>query len=272
MRSNTAGCWTCRMRHKKCDLEKPSCKECTERQVSCHGYGPKPVWMDGGPEERKERAQIKVTINKNFRRVKKLQHLARSREREGRALSELQPDEETRPLASSPCPSQIQSLSPDNADAGFSIDSAPWSVAPVCDRSFEPRQEQSPQHARGIGGIDHQEAHLLMHYLDQVFPWQFPYHDSRSSLGNRGWLFLLVIKCGPLYHAILSLSSLHQSAIVDAREDILKKQKALNHHSRALRELCDIMSEKGDKLRDDHVRLADFLACSFMLISFEVCF
>ncbi|KAJ6161642.1 hypothetical protein N7485_009872 [Penicillium canescens] len=30
------------------------------------------------------------------------------------------------------------------------------------------------------------------------------------------------------------------------------------------------MSEKGDKLLDDHPQLAEFLACSFMLISFEV--
>jgi hypothetical protein len=118
--------------------------------------------------------------------------------------------------------------------------------------------------------LDSGEACLLMHYLDQVFPWQFPYHCSRSSLGNRGWLFLLLIKRGPLYHAVLSLSSLHQSAVLGTEEEFQQKQNAFEHHSRALQELCDIMSEKGDKLLEDRPQLAEFLACSFMLISFEV--
>ncbi|CAG8127200.1 unnamed protein product [Penicillium salamii] len=271
MRSATTGCWTCRVRHRKCDLEKPSCKECTERDVRCHGYGPKPVWMNGGPEEQKERSRIKATINKNFRRVKKLQHLARQRERESNTLHDVQRQDEIPDAVASPAYSpQLASLTSQHEDLEVTVDSEPQSVTPVSDRACEPRLDSSPRRTGGDGGIDNQEACLLMHYLDQVFPWQYPYHDSRSRLGNRGWLFLLLIKRGPLYHAILSLSSLHQGALLDAKEDILKKQKALNHHSRALRELCDMMSEKGDKLRDDHAQLADFLTCSFMLISFEV--
>ncbi|CAG7919109.1 unnamed protein product [Penicillium olsonii] len=271
MRVTNPGCWTCRVRHRKCDLEKPSCKECTERQAHCHGYGPKPAWMDGGPEERKERARIKATVNKNFRQVKKMQHLARQRERESSALAEAQGHDEGHDFAANrSCSLDIAPLSSETEQSEAILDSGAQSVTTVSDRACEPHLEPSPQRIGGYGGIDIQEACLLMHYLDQVFPWQFPYHDSRSRLGNRGWLFLLLIKCGPLYHAILSLSSLHQSALLDAKEDVLKKQKALSHHSMALRELCDMMSEKGDELRDDHAQLADFLTCSFMLISFEV--
>lgn len=116
-----------------------------------------------------------------------------------------------------------------------------------------------------------QAASLLMHYLDQVFAWQFPYFCSTSRLGNRGWLLYLLMKRGPLYHAILSLSSLHQSAILGSEEEFQQKEKALEHHSRALREFCKFMSEERGRLLDDNARLAEFLACSLIMISCEVC-
>lgn len=288
MPTGPPGCWTCRVRHRKCDLETPECKECTDRHVHCHGYGPKPVWMDGGPEEEKERARIKDAINQNFRHVKKMQSRARrirsTRERtapETRANEAIEGTEGTGNNAvitpphlstspSLPQPTEIVASSPRGAESpGILIHVDEQGDSRVDDVAVEslrfPGQTSSKSKIFGD-----QEACLLMHYLDQVFQWQFPYHDSRSRLGNRGWLFLLLIKRGPLYHAILSLSSLHQSALLGTEEEFQRKQKALDHHSRALRELCDLMSENGDKLRDDHGQLAEFLACSFMLISFQV--
>ncbi|CAI7668627.1 unnamed protein product [Penicillium discolor] len=120
------------------------------------------------------------------------------------------------------------------------------------------------------GIFDPQAASLLMHYFDQVFAWQFPYFRSTSRLGNRGWLLYLLMKRGPLYHAVLSLSSLHQSAILGSEEEYQQKEKALEHHSRALREFCKFMGEERGKLLDDNARLAEFLACSLILISCEV--
>ena len=230
--------------------------------------------MDGGLEEQKERSRIKATINKNFRHVKKMQHLARRTHREkSQSSTETQGHDEEMPdpVASPPRSSHSTSLPPENEVSEIISTSEGQALACSSNHAVETYPEPSPRRFDAYGGIDHQEACLLMHYLDQVFPWQFPYHDSRSRLGNRGWLFLLLIQRGPLYHAALSLSSLHRSAILDTDEDIQRKQEALDHHSAALRELCDIMSEKGDKLRDDHAQLAEFLTCSFMLISFEVC-
>ncbi|KAJ6084857.1 hypothetical protein N7499_004486 [Penicillium canescens] len=265
MRSETAGCWTCRIRHLKCDMHIPSCKECSDRHVHCHGYGPKPTWMDGASEEQKERQRIKAAINENFRRVKKMQGRARRRARG--AFSGIVGNANKRRSAKGN----------DHAASAFVfaiIELENHDTSQVTshdhDEALQSRTDSGNQHFEPGDGLDSREACLLMHYLDQVFPWQFPYHCSRSRLGNRGWLFLLLIKRGPLYHAVLSLSSLHQAAILGTEEEFQQKQKAFEHHSRALRELCDIMSEKGDKLLDDHPQLAEFLACSFMLISFEV--
>lgn len=55
-----------------------------------------------------------------------------------------------------------------------------------------------------------QEAGLLMHYLDYVFPLQFPFYKHSAIKGGRGWLLSLLMQVEPLYHAALSASSYHQ--------------------------------------------------------------
>ncbi|KAK3935497.1 fungal-specific transcription factor domain-containing protein [Diplogelasinospora grovesii] len=49
-----SGCWTCRLRRKKCHEGGPPCANCESRGIFCHGYGPKPAWKDRGDREREE--------------------------------------------------------------------------------------------------------------------------------------------------------------------------------------------------------------------------
>jgi hypothetical protein len=69
-----ACCWTCKIRHVKCDASQAACLQCTSRQIDCHGYGPKPLWMDGSAEEERERELIKRAVKENFKQKKKLRH------------------------------------------------------------------------------------------------------------------------------------------------------------------------------------------------------
>jgi hypothetical protein len=41
------GCYTCRLRKKKCDEQKPFCQTCRSREILCYGYDAKPEWMHG---------------------------------------------------------------------------------------------------------------------------------------------------------------------------------------------------------------------------------
>lgn len=248
--------------------------------------------MDGGSEERKERSRIKAAIKENFRHVKKMQSRNRGVGEESCTMSETPTDKtngagdevlvgrsHNSQIITPPHPSHSPSSPHDPAqvtrhratDSPIPLFKSREQGAKGTRDHTEPElfAEPSPQPS-DINGLDSQEACLLMHYLDQVFPWQFPYHDSRSRLGNRGWLFSLLIKRGPFYHATLSLSSLHQSGMRGTEEEFQRKQKALDHHSRALGELCAHMGGKGDKLRDDDAQLSEFLACTFILTSFEV--
>lgn len=43
------GCWTCRLRHKKCDETIPECRACSSLLTTCYHSKDKPSWMDNGP-------------------------------------------------------------------------------------------------------------------------------------------------------------------------------------------------------------------------------
>jgi len=66
-RSNT-GCWTCRVRRKKCDEKQDVCSLCFSLDLQCAGYGPKPQWMDGGAQEKQMAQEIKSCVDKKRKR------------------------------------------------------------------------------------------------------------------------------------------------------------------------------------------------------------
>ncbi|CAH0014445.1 unnamed protein product [Clonostachys rhizophaga] len=288
--TRATGCWTCRVRHVKCDSETPSCRECSSRQTNCHGYGPRPVWMDGGTLEAAERSRIKASIKENFRRVRKRQNQSRQRSRVPQPAAQAEPqfrgtDARRARFASedrllSPSIPLLQSItySLDSITAYDNLQQLACDTSPASEPIlFYPAADNVALFRQPTASEDNSvgnnayEASLLMHYFDQVFPWQFPYHNPQSRTGNRGWLLQLLTKRGPLYYATISLSSLHQNAMRGINQESLQSQKAYDRHSTALQELCEFLrSEKSAELHQDELLLAEFLACSTMLMSFEV--
>src|SRR4051794_34348167 len=64
------GCWTCKLRRKKCDEQHPVCDNCSSLHIVCHYHDEKPEWMDGGvkQEEMSERLKREVKENAIYRR------------------------------------------------------------------------------------------------------------------------------------------------------------------------------------------------------------
>ncbi|KAK7952807.1 uncharacterized protein PG986_008535 [Apiospora aurea] len=60
-----SGCWTCRLRRKKCSEGGPPCGTCEARQIFCHGYGRKPDWKDKGEKERQEAMRLQLEARGN---------------------------------------------------------------------------------------------------------------------------------------------------------------------------------------------------------------
>src|SRR5579859_4509767 len=61
------GCWTCRLRRKKCDEKHPFCSTCESLTITCYGYGSKPDWMDNGEKEKAMANSIKQIVKKTSR-------------------------------------------------------------------------------------------------------------------------------------------------------------------------------------------------------------
>lgn len=53
-----------------------------------------------------------------------------------------------------------------------------------------------------------------MHFIDNVFPLQYPCYKPSIAEGGRGWVISLLLRTKPLYHACLALASFHRGAVL----------------------------------------------------------
>ncbi|KUJ15242.1 uncharacterized protein LY89DRAFT_750569 [Mollisia scopiformis] len=65
IRSST-GCWTCRLRRKKCDELKPACYRCSKLGLDCEGYSERPAWMDRGEQEKLKAEHTKRQVQRSL--------------------------------------------------------------------------------------------------------------------------------------------------------------------------------------------------------------
>ncbi|CAM1510636.1 Fc.00g009710.m01.CDS01 [Cosmosporella sp. VM-42] len=121
--------------------------------------------------------------------------------------------------------------------------------------------------------IPFREAQLLVHYLDYIFPIQYPYYEDNPDLGGRGWLFWLLMKNGPLHQAILTLSALHQYTkfSYNTGNTEVTERELIGYHTNALQGLRQALHQyESNRFADNRDQLIEFLACGSALISFEV--
>lgn len=79
VRRSKRGCWTCRIRKKKCDERTPECSACQKLSILCHPLIQKPDWMDGGEREKEGVARIKHAVKESKARRAAL-HASQRRE------------------------------------------------------------------------------------------------------------------------------------------------------------------------------------------------
>lgn len=132
------------------------------------------------------------------------------------------------------------------------------------------------------------EVGLLMHYLDYVFPLQFPFYKHSAVKGGRGWLLSLLMQLEPLYHAAISVSSYHMhfelfaheyelrfGSIENARElpacsrlesQLTEHILTLNRISKLLNRLEDLERSRSELQLPEYIEL---IACMATVISLE---
>ncbi|TVY49393.1 Pestheic acid cluster transcriptional regulator [Lachnellula occidentalis] len=211
-----AGCWTCRLRKKKCDEKHPFCSTCEALTITCYGYGSKPDWMDNGEKEKAMAHSIKQVVKHTSRRKGRLgtsisQLQNRYSKKSGSQVVNIAPKSLDGSSSSSP-DSNLESDHPTaHSNSPANPGPADTSMSPSVDTLSE--AQSTPHQPSSILAVSSNESILLMHFLDNVFCLQYPFYKPGVHEGGRGWLLSLLMKTKPLYHASLALSAYHRSAI-----------------------------------------------------------
>jgi hypothetical protein len=230
--------------------------------------------MDGSVAEHEELERIKRAVKQNLKKLRKVpRNQIRGRRvtvrfsPEGRTQSETPPAPEATELSTPSLLEQTLDHSFDNLDSVDAGSRPPLTPRPIQEEEaaqpFSPSQDPTPHCV-----LPPRLASLIMYYLDHVFVWQFPYFRPRSCLGNRSWLLVFLANGGSLSYAALALATLHREASYKSH---CYNQEAFELHSKALRELRKLSQHtEPEKLLGDLPKLAEFVAASLTLISFEV--
>jgi C6 transcription factor Pro1 len=275
---STFGCWTCRIRKKKCDEKYPICEACYARSITCYGYGPKPEWMDGGEKERKVLHELKREVKENLKQ----------RKASGSVIPPPIPTGDFSSMYGGSWPSQSRTIS------NLSYLPPPPTAIQSCPTSLSPGYQDSvsddptfpiPAQAGDCGASDTNsksndlESTLLMNYLDHVFPLQFNCYVPPVVELGRGWLLALLTRTKPLYHAALAISAFYMHSVI--LKTGRSRTRCMNnhweamkiHHALAFQELQIQISASnhGEKVASLKESI-EILACIIQLVSFEVCF
>jgi hypothetical protein len=273
---NTECCWTCTLRRKKCDGQKPTCVACKSRSITCHGFGDRPQWIDSDDLKRAELKRIKDAVKQNRKR----RRTEADQVRDDDDLADL---ERHMSVQSTPVEAHQQQLVQADHPTGVSEHYRGSSEAHYSPPIFEHASSRAPSIVPTPTATTyfrfgfHREAELLMHYLDHVFALQFRFHTPSVANGGRGWLLWLLTETKPLYHAALSLGALHQHSLLARSARRQRYHETLNelneHHSRALQELQIFLQSSYEISTGAGLgrkRRLQILACGVMFISFEL--
>ncbi|KAI6081638.1 fungal-specific transcription factor domain-containing protein [Hypoxylon rubiginosum] len=167
------GCWTCRLRRKKCDERHPVCDTCAALHITCHYGQDKPEWMDGGVRQEEMAERLK-------REVKETAHRRRGERAVHDRVSAHRSDDIATPNSGLEPPPRPQR----GAD---------------CTLTSKDIRETIP--------FGRSDTVLLMFYLEHVFPFLFPFYRPPTLQGGRAWVLEMMIGSPVVRQATLCQSS-----------------------------------------------------------------
>ncbi|KJZ77008.1 hypothetical protein HIM_03329 [Hirsutella minnesotensis 3608] len=216
---SSGGCWTCRVRRKKCAENRPVCDTCKALDITCHFEEEKPDWMDGGPKQRDMAEVIKAEVKKQAsqRRDRKyLEILER-----GTKLVTLNDDGDV------PMSNAVVRMDRDGPSANSDTDRSPSShetnsTPPSSQTAASP--PELPWHIQNFQRNDvpdpvaDGDLRFLMIYLDYVFPYLFPHYRPSLLEGGRFWILDSIHSNKSVYHTTISLASSFFAITLAGRE------------------------------------------------------
>ncbi|KAI1076245.1 fungal-specific transcription factor domain-containing protein [Whalleya microplaca] len=248
------GCWTCRLRRKKCDERRPVCSICDALEISCHYSDKKPEWMDGGRREKQMADGLKAMVKSKAseRRERRWaqdvpaseldvdvvapqtrgrQHLQPPRDVDRglsrglaqKAVLDSSADRDTNGSSSSEAtPMSVLSSQNDAAatTTNVTLHTSTLGSPATSQTGTEPISLEKTMAIRSLatfpGEKSENEITFIMIYLDYVVPFLFPFYRPCLLEASRGWMLVVLMKNKALFHTALSLASYFYSVILDS--------------------------------------------------------
>ncbi|KAH8799075.1 fungal-specific transcription factor domain-containing protein [Xylogone sp. PMI_703] len=229
------GCWTCRLRRKKCDETHPQCKQCLTAGLDCHGFGQKPAWMDGDVREKAELATIRLKIEMILLPLKlSLLNLT--------TLSSL-----------------ISTTTKMVRFANYKLFEMDVDVKPI----------GTPRSVHLLSDCSFQDSHLLLHFIEEVHTWVFRFRSSHQFKFDRSGLLWLIIRHRPLYHIALALSAAHIHAYKIPKGITISQEDLMYKYDLAMQELRSCLQQYTCAIRTnakpDHVLILLYIVMIMFL-------
>ncbi|CZR56012.1 uncharacterized protein PAC_05900 [Phialocephala subalpina] len=293
-----SGCWTCRLRKKKCDDVRPVCGPCEFRNITCHGFGLKPSFLCSAEDQKAEIAKIQKAVSDSFkaRRAFRVAKKA-TRPSQPRPVVAAGSRDETADLTkayeaqlSLQSGPSVSTKGPVAGNATVLPVSEPWllsssgpSVQAGLLQSSEEKHRESIRNEKeyprtflpnAYPAQNAQDLALVMNYLDRIFPLQYYFYQPTREERGRGWLLALLLRSKPSFYITLAFSSLQQIRYVYT--DDVSKEKGLyeeldQYHSLGIIELQKHLEYLATTSGPEHlIGGVDALACTIQLCSIDV--
>jgi C6 transcription factor Pro1 len=216
------GCWTCRLRRKKCDEARPVCRNCSLLEISCHGSGVKPTWMDGGAKQKEMSERVKAQIKRRGQKRRERGPTTRvedgqfilesgvyptSREIEGprnesaSSLNAAFKDSSALSIASG---KPTKRATPGQPKA---FDRIMWAASELSFLDEVDDQDGAPNTAPLLAHERDFEIDFLVKYLDYVFPLLFPFYQPGIHETGRSWVMALLRRSRVAFHSTMSMAA-----------------------------------------------------------------
>ncbi|KAJ4992913.1 C6 transcription factor [Stagonosporopsis vannaccii] len=221
-RQNSAACWTCKVRRKKCNQGLPTCKDCTLLEIDCHYSDNKPIWMDNGIRQQQMAERLKLEVKRNLSRRSrrnKIQTLSRDLSSSPAEANPLPPAwaptivadlnrNQDAPFVSLPTPP-----SPPSRVASHDHVNAILSEGPHDNNNASECNHSEIESTAAVEPASDFESSLLMSYLDFAFPVLFPFYNPPIIEAGRTWLLTLALKFPAFYHNIIGMAAYFSCAV-----------------------------------------------------------
>ncbi|GAB1310614.1 Ustiloxin B cluster transcription factor ustR [Madurella fahalii] len=209
------GCWTCRLRRKKCDETRPLCNSCTALEIDCLYGDDRPEWMDGAEKQRQRAEWLKSEVKRKAAHRRERRYLQGIEVRLESLDASLADESDAGGTKDSLyiTPSSADSAPSSSYDGPQDFTPRSESIGLQADSSASIPSPDRPHGGSNTPGLDLQgmlaedeDAHLTMMYLDYVFPFVFPFYRPSVLDVGRGWLLALLTKNKALFHSALGLA------------------------------------------------------------------